>query len=261
MFQGLFNYDNPVWRFIGRLADMMLLNLLWLLCCLPVFTIGASTTALYYCTMKIVREEDNGVIRMFFKSFKENFRQAVCLFLLMLLVGLLLLADHFFFFRIFRGPRPWGTLFHAVILMLTMLWLIVFLYLWPVLARFENSLWRTLKNALLLAVGNLGFTILMLLLDGALILVSLSSIYWIPILTPLLFLIGYPAVAWLNSAFFEKIFARLIPKEERGEELRPILENWKEGDEPREDCAEDSSLSAALRDLKRGEEEQEEEEL
>lgn len=55
MLQGLFNYDNPVWRFIGKLGDLILLNLLWLICCIPVFTAGAATTAVYYVTLKLVR--------------------------------------------------------------------------------------------------------------------------------------------------------------------------------------------------------------
>ena len=51
MLQSFFNYDNPIWRFMGRLGDMIVLNLLWLVCSIPVVTIGASTTALYYCTL------------------------------------------------------------------------------------------------------------------------------------------------------------------------------------------------------------------
>ena len=65
MLQGFFNYDNPIWRFIGRLGDMVVLNILWIICSIPIITIGASTTALYYCTLKIVRNEDYGDIKMF----------------------------------------------------------------------------------------------------------------------------------------------------------------------------------------------------
>ena len=53
MLQGFFNYDNPVWRFIGKLGDLILLNILWIVCSIPVFTIGASTTAVYYVTLKL----------------------------------------------------------------------------------------------------------------------------------------------------------------------------------------------------------------
>ncbi|MFQ9510793.1 MAG: DUF624 domain-containing protein, partial [Lachnospiraceae bacterium] len=55
---GLFNLDNPVWRFIGKLVDVALLNLLWIICCIPIVTIGPATTAMYYVTLKLVRDEE-----------------------------------------------------------------------------------------------------------------------------------------------------------------------------------------------------------
>lgn len=65
MLQGFFNYDNPVWRFIGKLGDLILLNILWIVCSIPVFTIGASTTAVYYVTLKLARDEGDSTIRSF----------------------------------------------------------------------------------------------------------------------------------------------------------------------------------------------------
>ena len=65
MLQGLFNYDNPVWRFIGKLGDLIVLNILWTICSIPIFTIGASTTAVYYVTLKLVRDEDDSTIKAF----------------------------------------------------------------------------------------------------------------------------------------------------------------------------------------------------
>lgn len=62
MLQGLFNYDNPVWRFIGKLGDLIILNVLWIVCSIPIFTIGASTTAVYYVTLKMVRDEEDSTI-------------------------------------------------------------------------------------------------------------------------------------------------------------------------------------------------------
>ena len=86
MLQGIFNYDNPVWRFIGKLGDLMILNILWVICSIPIFTMGASTTAVYYVTMKLVRGDDGYTLRNYFKSFKENFKQATVIWLLMLQV-------------------------------------------------------------------------------------------------------------------------------------------------------------------------------
>ena len=74
MLQGLFNYDNPVWRFIGKLGDLIILNILWMITSIPIVTIGASTTALYYVTLKLVRDEDGYTIKSFFKSFRDNFK-------------------------------------------------------------------------------------------------------------------------------------------------------------------------------------------
>ena len=69
MLQNLFNYDNPVWRFIGKFGDLIVLNILWIITSIPIVTIGASTTAMYYVTLKLVRDEDGYTIRSYFRSF------------------------------------------------------------------------------------------------------------------------------------------------------------------------------------------------
>lgn len=97
MLQGFFNYDNPVWRFIGKLGDLILLNILWIVCSIPVFTIGASTTAVYYVTLKLARDEGDSTIRSFFHSFKSNFRQATAIWLILLAAGIVLGIDFWFF--------------------------------------------------------------------------------------------------------------------------------------------------------------------
>ena len=93
MLSSLFNYDNPVWRFIGKFFDVMILNLLWVVCSIPIVTMGASTTAVYYVTMKLVRDEDGPTIRSFFKSFKENFKQATIIWLILMVIGAIIGFD------------------------------------------------------------------------------------------------------------------------------------------------------------------------
>lgn len=70
----IFRPDNLFSEVMTKIFDILLLNILWLICCIPVITFGASTTALYYVMMKLVRDEENGIVRGFFKAFKENFR-------------------------------------------------------------------------------------------------------------------------------------------------------------------------------------------
>ena len=88
-----FNYDSPFWSFMSRVADLVILNLLWLLFCIPVFTIGASTAAMYRVTLNMVRGEGGGVIRSFWASFKLNFKQGVLLFLILLIPTLLVIVE------------------------------------------------------------------------------------------------------------------------------------------------------------------------
>ena len=71
-----FNYEGPFFNVLNRLSDLVILNVLWFICCLPIVTIGASTTALYYVTIKIVNDEDAYVAKNFFKSFRQNFLQS-----------------------------------------------------------------------------------------------------------------------------------------------------------------------------------------
>lgn len=72
----IFSLDGKLFLFLNRLADLLLLNILWLITSIPLLTIGASTTALYYVTLKCVRNEENYIVRSFFRSFRQNFRQA-----------------------------------------------------------------------------------------------------------------------------------------------------------------------------------------
>ena len=76
-------YDNGFWRFMGKLWDALVLNILWMVCCIPLVTVGAATTAVYYVALKLARDEEGYVISSFFKSFKENFRQATALWLVL----------------------------------------------------------------------------------------------------------------------------------------------------------------------------------
>ena len=86
MWDRFFDLDNVVWRTIDKIGKIFLLNLLWLICSLPVFTIGASTTALIYTSMKL-SDNEGYWHQNFFSSFKENFKQATALFFIYLAAG------------------------------------------------------------------------------------------------------------------------------------------------------------------------------
>ena len=88
-----FNLDSPVMVFLSKMADLMILNLLTLLLCIPIITAGDAITALYYMTIKIVKGEEGYIVRGYFKSFKENFKQATLIWLMVLVLGIVLIGD------------------------------------------------------------------------------------------------------------------------------------------------------------------------
>ena len=81
-----FSMDNKFFQAMGRIADLLILNLVFLVCCIPVVTIGPALTALHYVTLKMARNEESYIIRSFFKSFKQNFRQGLIINLILSLI-------------------------------------------------------------------------------------------------------------------------------------------------------------------------------
>ncbi|MDY5663067.1 MAG: DUF624 domain-containing protein [Blautia sp.] len=224
----LFNMDNKFFVFMGKIADLIILNLLCLVCCLPIVTAGASITAMFYVTLKMVRNEESYIVKSFFKSFKENFKQATIINLIMLVTALLLVLD----LRIVNQLEGTvGQVLHVIFIAFMLLYLMIFLYIYPVLSKFYNSIRNTFVNAFLMSIRHLPYTILMLVISAIPI-----AIWFIPntsILSTILMLfimLGFATIAYCNSNFFVKIFDNYIPKEEDADntENPDLLENHEE---------------------------------
>ena len=200
-----FNYDSPFWSFMSRIADLVIVNVLWLVFCIPVFTIGASTAALYRVTLNIVRGEGGGIARSFWQAFRLNFKQGTLLFLILLLPTLLVIYELWLYLSGAVAQSVWmGVVFCLPSLLVAL----VTAYVYPLLAQFDNTIKNTLKNACLLSIGNLPYSIVMVALNlaaPALLFFATSfflqtCIFWI--------LIGGSLVALLNSYLLRKIFKK-----------------------------------------------------
>lgn len=196
-----FDMDSPIMRFLNRVGDLLILNMLMIVCCIPVITVGAAFTAMHYVLIKIVRDEEGYLVRGFFKSFVRNFKQATLTWLLMLLVIGVYAGDVFIFsYSNVTFPR---ALVIAVIAVGVIV-LMVMTYIFPLLARFDNTIKHTIKNAALLAFANLPKTLLMAFIYALpLIMVYFSAYTFIFII---MFGISLPAygAAWVYSGIFKK---------------------------------------------------------
>ena len=154
-----FNPDGPIFRSLSFVADLVILHFLCLICCIPVFTIGAAMTALARVTQDMVRLQEPGVGRTFFRAFRENFRQSTVCWLVCLAVGVVVVLDFLLINDVLTGTaQSVGFLLWVLV---TVVYLGVMAWLFPLLARYEGTLGQHLKNALILALAKLPRTLIM----------------------------------------------------------------------------------------------------
>lgn len=211
----LFGPESPFIRFMWKAADLIALNLIWIICCIPVITIGPSTAAMYGVARDIAKGEWPAVIKCFFKAFKENFKQAL-LVSLILLVPICLIAFYLFW-------TVSGSLDHAVWMkMLCYLAALIIGFIWtyvfPLIAQFDNTLGNTLKNAILLPLANPFLAVLctaLNLLPVILLLVSIdvfarTGFFWL--------VLGGSLTAVINSRLLGQLFRRFADSDANREE-------------------------------------------
>lgn len=230
MLSGFFNYDNPVWRFIGKFFDIMILNVLWFVCSIPIVTIGASTTAVYYVTLKLVRDEDGTTIKSFFKSFKENFKQSTIIWLILLVVGVVIGFD-LYFFLMMTETSMFRTVMISIFGGFALIYLCIGLYVFPLQSRFFNPVKRTLFNAFFMSIRHFLQTFGLLIIDIG---IPALALFVAPVLQPILFLFGFPLLAFINSYAFTGIFDKYTQKEDKEDvnrELRPLFSDEVEDNE------------------------------
>ncbi len=199
--------DSPVMVFLGRVADLIILNLIATVFCIPVVTAGASLTALYYVTLKMVKDEESYLFRSFWKSFKENFRQATVIWLLILLFAAIIGLD-IYMMRVatqIAFPKVLKIMIGVVVVM----FLMTLVYVFPVLARFENTVSHTIKNAFLMSIISLPKTLLILILHAVMILPLLFPRY-----LPAVMMFGLSGPAFLSSYLLRSTFRKFEPQEE-----------------------------------------------
>lgn len=198
----LFDIDSPLMQGLSKMADLMWLNVLTLLCCLPVVTIGASLTALNYMALKIVRDEECYVTRGFFKSFKQNFRQATVIWLIFLAVIIVLAVD----FRImWTAETPPSAIMQALVGAAAIFGLFAFMFVFPLLAKFDNPVLKTVKNAFLVSAIQFPKTILMIILYA----IPILLFRYVYVAMPLALMFGLSVPAWLSAKMYNKFFRKL----------------------------------------------------
>lgn len=193
-----FSIDSPLFNMINKVLYLMWLSILWFICCIPIVTIGASTTALYYVTLKLARNEEGYLTSSFFQAFRQNFKQGTIIWLIIMAVGAFLGFGVILYFRL-NQTGVINLLFMTLFFSVALAFALVNLYVYAVLAKFENSIRRILINSLIMALSHWPSSIAMLMLSFAYLALGFK------VFPPLLFFTP-AALCYIHSRFLVKIF-------------------------------------------------------
>lgn len=209
--KNLFSPESPLMIALGTLADLIFCNILFCLFSLPLFTVGASLTALYDCTISIVEErEASFIVQQFWTAFRRNFKRGIILGLICAAVFCMLWA---YYAVVGTLPDSLQRIYQVTFLVLTFLWLAIFQYIFPIQAKFRMKVGQTLKTSALLSAAALPWTLLTLVVTGGAIYLSFFMNPNVLNIAVFLWAFGiFAVVAYLNSFFFRLAFKRLVPE-------------------------------------------------
>lgn len=205
--RNLFHLDNPFVQLLSRVGDMILANVLFLLCSLPIFTLGASAAALNKVTQDIVHDTDSGLLKTFFRAFRENFKQATVAWLVVLAFFVGLGCNYLIVVSYFTGNL--AMILKAVLAVISVLILSVCVYLFPLMVRYTNGLRAHCVNAAILMIVKLPKTLLMVVLTILPLLIAYVSmkvfvqtlVFWV--------VIGFAFVSYSCSNLLAPVFKEL----------------------------------------------------
>lgn len=205
----LFDPDSWIMGVLSEIADLMIVNVLWILTSIPIFTIGASTTALY-AVVKTPgsKRYASSVVKNYFSAFRRNFRSATLTFLILLVPMALALCN---IFLLLLGLLEGNLISYVSCGLSAFLFVFIWDYVFPLIACFENGIFRTIGNALILSIANLPVTLVVTALNLLPLAVLIfftefffrSAILWL--------LLAFALIAKINCFFLERVFRRFIP--------------------------------------------------
>ena len=207
---GFFNVDNAFFTFMGKVCDIILLSIVWMILCIPIVTIGPATTALYYTTVKVIRRERGYVFREFFSAFKSNFKNGTILGVIITILFLVLHFDRQYAVDLMKTNYNYGFALYCIFNAMGIILICITLYIFPVLSRFQMKRMQIIKTSLFMSIKHLPSTILMI----AIIFVFFLAVMIIQVS----FIFAGATCALVVSLLMERIFKKYMPKADESAE-------------------------------------------
>lgn len=210
---GIFSLDNAFGRFMDKVWKWIVLNFLCVVFCIPIVTAGPAIAALFSVSMKMARGEETTVIKGFFRAFKQNFKQAFTIHIIMLVIVAMLLLNLYYCKQLqvdYEFYKYWRYLLYVLLLV----YMMVLTYVYPLIATFDNTVRGTLRNALLFPVTHIGWTILMVAITVIplyLCYINADIMKW-----GIFFYVtcGFAVIAYVHCMILKRIFVQYLRKVE-----------------------------------------------
>ncbi|NDO49134.1 DUF624 domain-containing protein [Lachnospiraceae bacterium MD335] len=197
----MFKLDSPLVNFLNKVADILILGVVFMIACIPVITAGAAFTAAYYMGFKMVKNEETYIIKGFFKAFRDNFKQATIIWIFVLLLFGVILADYRIILYSGVAFASWIRIAMVSVSLVAALGVV---FLFPLQARFQNTVKHTIKNAFLMALSHLPSAILLILIYA----VPYFLLRLVPQIFPLVFLLGFGGIFYFKSFVLLRVFRK-----------------------------------------------------
>ncbi len=197
----MFKLDSPLVNFLNKVADILILGVVFMIACIPVITAGAAFTAAYYMGFKMVKNEETYIIKGFFKAFKDNFKQATIIWIFVLLLFGVIMADYRIILYSGVAFASWIRIAMVSVSLVAALGVV---FLFPLQARFQNTVKHTIKNAFLMALSHLPSAILLILIYA----VPYFLLWLVPQIFPLVFLLGFGGIFYFKSFVLLRVFRK-----------------------------------------------------
>lgn len=194
----LFDYEHPFLRLLSKISDLFVLNLMTLVLCLPIVTIGASITAAHYTALKLHRGESY-VMQSFWKSFKENFKQSTIIWMIF---SLFFVVEYLAFITLSNGTTETDLTMQGVIVATGVFGICFMLWVFPLQSKFVNKIWKTIYTSFVMTFKHIIRTVLLL------------AVFVLPFLLPaegfpVVLLFGFSVPIYLSAIIYNKPFKKM----------------------------------------------------
>lgn len=202
-----FDIDSPLNKLLTNIADLMLVNFLFILFSLPILTIGASLTAMNYVTLQMTEDKHPSIFKSFFESFKQNFKQATGLWVLVVGMSAVFFAWYIVIENMIATNV--ASILRVFLYICIVLFAMVIIYIFYLQAKFENTIKETIKNAFLMSIRHLLTTFLSLVSIGG---TAIVIMFYPKVIGYGLFLVmvGFSLVSYGISFLMKRVFRHYI---------------------------------------------------